>query len=246
MEWILCLCGYSWWGPTAIHIRRFDWILFCVWKNQKTTNYDGKKLHFRDRWLTKKHRFWRQADWEKNSVLDAVTTLATSHTDTQTRKQYQDHTASEAVAFNHTNEFTVVVVVVVGLFHLIEDVLHVGKVEVGACRSAEDVKNVAACRLKVACCIVASWDVDLLPSIEQQCGKWSWIASPSPTETDVHDYYTHLTASFPANQQRQSNEGTRTPVNGPFSGTTQVSWYQKDKTNLDFSETRDSAWQQWH
>jgi len=101
--------------------------------------------------------FWRQADSEKNSVLDAVTTLATSHTDTQTRKQYQDHTASEAVAFNHTNEFTVVVVVVVaGLFHLIEDVLHVGKVEVGACRSAEDVKNVAACRLKVACCIVAS------------------------------------------------------------------------------------------
>jgi len=101
--------------------------------------------------------FWRQADSEKNSVLDTVTTLATSHTDTQTRKQYQDHTASEAVAFNHTNEFTVVVVVVVaGLFHLIEDVLHVGKVEVGACRSAEDVKNVAACRLKVACCIVAS------------------------------------------------------------------------------------------
>jgi len=40
---------------------------------------------------------------------------------------------------------------------------------------------------------------------------------------------------------------THTPFNGPFSGTTQVSryWYQKGKTNLDFSEARDSEWQ-WH
>jgi len=35
------------------------------------------------------------------------------------------------------------------------------------------------------------------------------------------------------------------PFNGPFSGTTQVSWYQKGKTNLDFTEARDSEWQ-WH
>jgi len=35
------------------------------------------------------------------------------------------------------------------------------------------------------------------------------------------------------------------PFNGPFSGTTQVSRYQKDKTNLDFTEARDSEWQ-WH
>ena len=33
--------------------------------------------------------------------------------------------------------------------------------------------------------------------------------------------------------------------NGPFSGTTQVSQYQKGKTNLDFTEARDSEWQ-WH
>jgi len=33
------------------------------------------------------------------------------------------------------------------------------------------------------------------------------------------------------------------PFNGPFSGTTQVSLYQKRKTNLDFSEARDSEWQ---
>jgi len=30
------------------------------------------------------------------------------------------------------------------------------------------------------------------------------------------------------------------PFNCPFSGTTQVSWYEKGKTNLDFTEARDS------
>jgi len=35
------------------------------------------------------------------------------------------------------------------------------------------------------------------------------------------------------------------PFNGPLSGTTQVSRYQKGKTNLDFTEASDSEWQ-WH
>ena len=35
------------------------------------------------------------------------------------------------------------------------------------------------------------------------------------------------------------------PFNSPFSGTTQVSQYQIDKTNLDLTEARDSEWQ-WH
>ena len=35
------------------------------------------------------------------------------------------------------------------------------------------------------------------------------------------------------------------PFNGPFSGTTRVSRYQKCKTNLDFTEARDSE-RQWH
>jgi len=34
-------------------------------------------------------------------------------------------------------------------------------------------------------------------------------------------------------------------VNGPLSGTTRVSRYQKGKSNLDFTEARDSEWQ-WH
>jgi len=33
------------------------------------------------------------------------------------------------------------------------------------------------------------------------------------------------------------------PFNGAFSGTTRVSRYQKGKTNLDFTEARDSEWQ---
>jgi len=35
------------------------------------------------------------------------------------------------------------------------------------------------------------------------------------------------------------------PFNGPFSGTTQVSWHQKGQTNLGFTKARDNEWQ-WH
>ena len=35
------------------------------------------------------------------------------------------------------------------------------------------------------------------------------------------------------------------PFNGPLSRTARVSWYQKDKTNLDFTEAINSEWQ-WH
>ena len=42
-----------------------------------------------------------------------------------------------------------------------------------------------------------------------------------------------------------SNAQHTHPFNGPFSGTTQVGRYQKGKTNLDFTEARDSKWQ-WH
>ena len=42
------------------------------------------------------------------------------------------------------------------------------------------------------------------------------------------------------------SESTHThPFNSPFSRTTQVSRYQKGRTNLDFTEARDSEWQ-WH
>jgi len=53
-------------------------------------------------------------------------------------------------------------------------------------------------------------------------------------------------ATSPINQKhKQTSAHTHTQFNGPFSGTTQVSQYQKGKTNLDFTEARDSEWQ-WH
>ena len=46
------------------------------------------------------------------------------------------------------------------------------------------------------------------------------------------------------NQKKCTSTHTH-PFNVPLSGTTQVSQYQKGKTNLDFTEARDSEWQ-WH
>jgi len=44
----------------------------------------------------------------------------------------------------------------------------------------------------------------------------------------------------------QKDKHTHThPFNGTLSGTTRVGQYQKGKTNLDFTEARDSEWQ-WH
>jgi len=45
--------------------------------------------------------------------------------------------------------------------------------------------------------------------------------------------------------ERPMNDTHTHPFNGPLSGTTRVSRYQKGKTNLDFTEARDSEWQ-WH
>jgi len=47
-------------------------------------------------------------------------------------------------------------------------------------------------------------------------------------------------------RHRHTHTHTHThPFNGPLSGTTRMSRYQKGKTNLDFTEARDSKWQ-WH
>ena len=51
--------------------------------------------------------------------------------------------------------------------------------------------------------------------------------------------------SFLRYARRQTYRHHTHPFNGPSSGTTWVSWYQKGKTNLDFTVARDSQWQ-WH
>jgi len=56
----------------------------------------------------------------------------------------------------------------------------------------------------------------------------------------------YATRSENVTAAKHSHTHTHTHTfNGPFSGTTQVSQYQKGKTNLDFTEARDSEWQ-WH
>jgi len=52
----------------------------------------------------------------------------------------------------------------------------------------------------------------------------------------------------PVSNRKQGRKQDKThahPFNGPLSGATQVSRYQKGKTNLDFTEARDSE-RQWH
>ena len=60
----------------------------------------------------------------------------------------------------------------------------------------------------------------------------------------------HSTVSVPKTKFSRpltlTNTHTQThPFNSPLSGTTRLSWYQKGKTNLNFTEARDSEWQ-WH
>ena len=57
--------------------------------------------------------------------------------------------------------------------------------------------------------------------------------------------YTRTHATCTCYHQCTTHTHTHTPFNGHLSGTTRVSRYQKGKTNLDFTEARDSEWQ-WH
>jgi len=56
----------------------------------------------------------------------------------------------------------------------------------------------------------------------------------------------HARARARSHTHARTHTHTHThPFNGPFSRTTWVGRYQKGKTNLDFTEARDSKWQ-WH
>ena len=56
----------------------------------------------------------------------------------------------------------------------------------------------------------------------------------------------HHSEPLSAVSEPEDNTHTHThPFNGPFSVTTRVGRYQKGKTNLDFTEARDSEWH-WH
>jgi len=96
---------------------------------------------------------------------------------------------------------------------------------------------------------------------EARDSEWQWhqlghMKVCTLFQTDNHastpplSFFTGRMPFLLPNQQRQSTEGFVTqlhthPFNGPFSWTTRVGRYQKGKTNLDFTEARDSKWQ-WH
>ena len=72
-------------------------------------------------------------------------------------------------------------------------------------------------------------------------------ASPEPAARNV-DRQTQRNGgqrSDGGSEQASKHTHHTHPFNGPFSGNTQLSRYQKGKTNLDFTEARDSEWQ-WH
>ena len=67
------------------------------------------------------------------------------------------------------------------------------------------------------------------------------------TRTHTHAHaHTHAHTHTRTHTHTHMHMHTHTHLfNGPLSGTTWVSRYQKGKTNLDFTEARDSEWQ-WH
>ena len=69
--------------------------------------------------------------------------------------------------------------------------------------------------------------------------------SNSPKTGHNHDTYSPDTYTHTHVGLRTHARTHAYPFNGPFSGTTRVSRYQEGKTNLDFTEARDSEWQ-WH
>ena len=89
--------------------------------------------------------------------------------------------------------------------------------------------------------------------------RWA-ICKPAPCSRQITTPAQHRSVFYrpdalPATQPTASKHWRQTQthhnifhthtLNGPFSGTTRVSQYQKGKANLDFTETRDSEWQ-WH
>jgi len=68
-------------------------------------------------------------------------------------------------------------------------------------------------------------------------------AAVGPASTDPHASTVRARSHCPITQSANQPHTHTHPFNGPFSGTTRVSRYQKGKTNLDFTEARDSEWQ---
>jgi len=88
--------------------------------------------------------------------------------------------------------------------------------------------------VRAGLCVRGGVQVELISAVEiKQLGDFSQIIVALAFLYQLHSH-THTVSLIHTH-----------PFNGPLSGTTQVSQYQKGKTNLDFTEARDSEWQ-WH
>ena len=80
-------------------------------------------------------------------------------------------------------------------------------------------------------------------------GTWTcWLSASRPSSWCVADDRQNEHRRRRARRAKPLPASTHThthPFNGPFSRTTRVHWYQKGKTNLHYTEARDSEWQ-WH
>jgi len=63
--------------------------------------------------------------------------------------------------------------------------------------------------------------------------------------TPLYFYFTQISNAANSCEVWITSDKKNTRLTALFSRTTQVSLYQKGKTNLDFTEARDSEWQ-WH
>ena len=81
---------------------------------------------------------------------------------------------------------------------------------------------------------------------QQTCCLLLWVSGQEITldcciaSTQQQQQYVEGCATFSAYMKLNTDTHTHT-FNGPFSGTTRVSRYQKGKTNLDFTEARFSG-----
>jgi len=88
--------------------------------------------------------------------------------------------------------------------------------------------------VRAGLCVRGGVQVELISAVEiKQLGDFSQIIIALAFLYQLHSH-THTVSVIHTH-----------PFNGPLSGTTQVSQYQKGKTNLDFTEARDNEWQ-WH
>jgi len=89
---------------------------------------------------------------------------------------------------------------------------------------------------------------------EARDSEWQWhqlghVQVCTSLQTDNHAStppLSFLQAGCPSCRTTNSIKALKAHThlfNGPFSTTTRVSRYQKGKTNLDFTEARDSEWQ---